>query len=109
MIRRKKTALDDDEDGYNSVQKHITVSKNLLKIPYICTNNRYFTIGYRQYNTNFSIFSMKRREIKRPQHVDGKGLIKQIEYLRILHNVSKDALEKLAGYFGYKVTLTLEQ
>ena len=76
---------------------------------------------------------MKRREIKRPQHVDGIGLIKQIEYLRILHNVSKselvkgicsvamynrylqgsnislDALEKLAGYFGYKVTLTLEQ
>ena len=56
MIRSKKTALDDDEDGYNSVQKHITVSKIYLKIPYICTNNRYFTIGYRQYNTNFSIF-----------------------------------------------------
>ena len=76
---------------------------------------------------------MKKREINRPQHVDGKGLIKQIEYLRLLHNVSKselvkgicsvamynrylqgsnislDALERLAGYFNYNVVLTLDQ
>ena len=76
---------------------------------------------------------MKKREIKRPLHVEGKGLIKQIEYLRLLHNVSKsefvkgicsvamynrylqganislDTLEKLVGYFGYKIALTLDQ
>lgn len=76
---------------------------------------------------------MKKSEIKRPQHVDGKGLIRQIEYLRLLHNVSKkqfvdgicsvamynrylqganiglETLEKLVGYFDYKVTITLDK
>lgn len=75
---------------------------------------------------------MKKTEIKRPQHTDGKGLIGKLEYLRVLHNVSKseltkgicsvamynrylqgdavigiDRLEKLASYFGYSVILSL--
>src|SRR5690606_10624113 len=115
------------------VQKHVLLARIYLKIIYICTINRYFYIRYMQYNTNFSIFCMKKREIKRRQHVEGKGLLKQIENLRLLDNVSKsklvnnicsvamynrylqgsnislDALEGLAGYFGYKVTLTLNQ
>lgn len=77
---------------------------------------------------------MKKTEIKRPQHLSGKGLIQQIEYLRILHNVSKTELtkgicsvamynrylnndavislqrfEKLVNYFGYRIGLTLDQ
>lgn len=75
---------------------------------------------------------MKKTEIKRPQHLSGKGLIKQLEYLRLLHNVSKteltkgicsvamynrylsndavislDKFEKLVSYFGMSVTISL--
>ena len=57
MIRRKKTALDDDEDGYNTVQKPISSSKIYLKTTYICTDNKYFNIDYSEYNTNFSFLA----------------------------------------------------
>lgn len=35
---------------------------------------------------------MKKTQIKRPTNVEGKGIIKQIEYLRLLHNISKSEL-----------------
>lgn len=77
---------------------------------------------------------MKKTEITRPKAVQGKGMIQQIEYLRLLHNVSKseltkgicsvamynrylnntavislDKFEKLVTYFGYRIGLTLDQ
>jgi len=36
MIERLKMTLNNDKEGYNPVQKHITVSKIYLKTPYIC-------------------------------------------------------------------------
>lgn len=75
---------------------------------------------------------MKKTEIIRPKAVQGKGLIQQIEYLRLLHNVSKSELtkgicsvamynrylsndadislqrfENLVKYFGMNVTISL--
>ena len=75
---------------------------------------------------------MKKTEIKRPSNIEGKGLIKQVEYLRLLHNVSKtelvkgicsvsmynryinndasiglDKFEKLVHYFDMRITISL--